>query len=665
MIVVPRMISLMLSKKTMKQFMRFVCKCFVLGLWVLFASIAHATSLKISAIGEGYVDVAHYVAIARDETGLLNVDELSADASRFSKLDTPYIDMRQTRGAYWVRVELTNDTARNGAWRFEVRRPYLLELDVYLASDRQIEPIISLGKNAPNRSRSIKSRYYNFDVSLDSKNEAVLFVRYRSFATGFLPLYVSKPESSRSIHHGEEQINWLFYGVLVTMIFFVSLLGRVVTWRISLSFSAYILFGGFFIFHADGYSAQYLWPEWAAPSDHINMLLAILMTLSALVFARNLFDTRTTHPRLDRLCRAFLFLLSTLFVVSFVSYGTRWFNALPYVAIFVTSLLHPLIGLAVLRKGADGALSYLCGTPFIVGSLVYSAGAHIFPGLYSVENTLNVGHLTLVIEALAFSIAILLRVLGIQRQRDKAMRSELEATTARAEMATELYKTQKRFEETKRLAAQHGKKLATYAHDILQPLVGLRSAMENAVGSNGLAQDQVSKSFDYLETLTKEQIETHVSTDGREDGQETFTIQSILDASVAMFKSEAANKGIVLQYEPSSATVTMNPVALMRMVNNLISNALKHTQEGEVIVGSQEFRQHSYIYIKNTPGGVEKNELSNMFADGQKGSGSQGFGLGLGIVKKLADGQGVEFTLESEEAGWTVATLKLPADTTS
>ena len=643
-----------------RAFVRLIFRWLVLVFVLLVALTDQAGALKMSEIGDRYVDLAPYVSIIRDETGTLKIDELKTDPSRFSPLETRYIDMRQTKGAYWVRVALNNDTFANRTWRFEIRRPYLLELSGFVVSDGETRTVVDLEENAPQSERPVNSRYFGFDVALQAQSEAVLYVRYRSFATGFLPLFVSDPQSSRNIRHTEEHINWLFNGMVVIMIFFVILLGRIVGWAISLSFASYSLFGGLFIFHADGYSALYIWPNWAAPSDHINMLLALAMTFSALMFARNLFDTKTSQAGLDRYYRALAIILPVLFLVSFVGYGTRWFNPIPYVTIFLVSLLHPLIGLVALSQKKDGAVPFLFGTPFILGSLIYSAIAHLFHGRFSVEVTLNIGHLTLVIESLAFAIAILLRVLGVQKQRDRALHSELVATTERARLAAELYETEKRYAETKLLAAQHGERLATYGHDILQPLIGLRSAMENAAGLNNTSLRQVAQSFDYLETLANEQIETNVSDEQREDGAETFALNSVLDASVAMFSNEAIKKGIELQYRSSFDEVTTNPVALMRMINNLISNALKHAEDGIVEIGSFQSEGQECIFVKNLTSATTEEDLSKMIADGQKRPGSPGFGLGLGIVTKLADELGIDFTLDTNPGEWTQATLKLP-----
>jgi len=608
----------------------------------------------------GYQSLAPYTYVFRDPTGQVSFSDLQSTPDRFELLQTKYIDMKQTRGRYWVRFELKNTSPQQSTWRLDFRRPYLLEAKVYVESGKSIKVVLDLPENASFNQRHLKTRYIGTNITIPAGEKATVYIGYKSLATAWLPVHIGAAASVENAYITETTINWLINGLLFAMVIFAFVMGPVLTWRVSSAYIFYAASGVLFILHADGYTKQYIWPSWKNDPDFINLFLGLLVTLSALIFARILFDTNKNQPGMDKVYLSTGVLLVLVLSVSSFAYGQIWFNAPAYIIILLTSFLHPIIGFRALMQKQTGAIPFLIGSPLIAGSLIFSAIAHIFPGRFSIENTLNVGHITLLVEAFVFAVAVVMRVLGLREERDRALRSELAEAQKRIELDSALRESEKRYNETRELAQRHQAKLSTYGHDLRQPLVSLRTALARIEGKDETSKLQMHQAFDYLESLANEQIDLGETHAPRDDGKEVFSLSDVLDSSVKMFKNEAMEKGLELEYQSSQLEVNVNPIALMRIVNNLLSNAINHTETGKITVSCKSETGQAFIVISDTGPGIKKENIQTLLQSGNKGKNSKGLGLGLDIVRNLAKEQDIDFSIEPNDSKGMQAILKLP-----
>jgi len=103
--------------------------------------------------------------------------------------------------------------------------------------------------------------------------------------------------------------------------------------------------------------------------------------------------------------------------------------------------------------------------------------------------------------------------------------------------------------------------------------------------------------------------------------------------------------------------------AMKRIFDNLLSNAIRHTQrDGEVTIEAWERSNRIYFSISDTGEGIPKEHLPTIFGrfvqlKGREGGGT---GLGLALVKRLVESQGGQISVESREGEGTVFTLALP-----
>ncbi|HLP69564.1 MAG TPA: hybrid sensor histidine kinase/response regulator, partial [Rhizobium sp.] len=100
----------------------------------------------------------------------------------------------------------------------------------------------------------------------------------------------------------------------------------------------------------------------------------------------------------------------------------------------------------------------------------------------------------------------------------------------------------------------------------------------------------------------------------------------------------AARKGLRLDILPCSLTVSSDPTYLRRILQNLISNAIRYTSSGRVLVGPRRMKGQVRIEVHDTGPGIALDQQQSIFREFHRiqgsASASEGMGLGLAIVER-------------------------------
>lgn len=138
------------------------------------------------------------------------------------------------------------------------------------------------------------------------------------------------------------------------------------------------------------------------------------------------------------------------------------------------------------------------------------------------------------------------------------------------------------------------------------------------------------------------------------------------------FKTAAERKGLKLtiRAEPD-LTVRTDPEALAQILSNLLDNAVKYTDQGEITVVAEQLETADggwvAVHVRDTGVGIPPEHLPRIFerfyrVDRARSRQQGGFGLGLSIAKHLAESLGGKITVQSEVGKGSTFTLWLPID---
>ncbi|CAN7622786.1 PAS domain-containing protein [Aquipseudomonas alcaligenes] len=208
-----------------------------------------------------------------------------------------------------------------------------------------------------------------------------------------------------------------------------------------------------------------------------------------------------------------------------------------------------------------------------------------------------------------------------------------------------------RLREAKREAEQANlsktKFLAAVSHDLLQPLnaarlftSALQEQREQAV-STALVRN-ISNSLDDVESLLGTLVDISKLDAGViKPDIAPFAVAELLDNLAVEFRQAAASEGLSLHFVPSSALVRSDIQLLARILRNLLSNAIRYTPSGRVLLGCRRHRQSLSIEVWDSGIGIAEDKLKEIFqefkrGDSQRPKQDRGLGLGLAIVDKIA-----------------------------
>lgn len=216
--------------------------------------------------------------------------------------------------------------------------------------------------------------------------------------------------------------------------------------------------------------------------------------------------------------------------------------------------------------------------------------------------------------------------------------------------------------------------LAAASHDVLQPLNAAHLSV------SALAEVQTSEEGKKLVRQVERSLET------MEDLLRTLLDISKLDAGVvqpeigdvsleALFSSlrsdflpEAELKGLTLKFRPVNALVRSDRTLLRRILQNILSNALRYTRSGGVLVGTRHRGDIIRIDVADTGCGIADDQREAVFEEFHRGStaltdtglSGGGLGLGLAIVRRMAAALGHPVTFSSKLGRGTIFHIDVP-----
>ena len=145
----------------------------------------------------------------------------------------------------------------------------------------------------------------------------------------------------------------------------------------------------------------------------------------------------------------------------------------------------------------------------------------------------------------------------------------------------------------------------------------------------------------------------------------TFTVNGLLAQLLNEFRYHAQAKGLVLRVVPCALSIESDPRLLEQMIRNLVSNALKYTRRGKVLLGCRRHGASVTIEVWDTGIGIPDSELDAIFEeyhqiDNPARQRNRGLGLGLSIVRRLGNLLGHEVQVQSRPGKGSVFSIKVP-----
>jgi signal transduction histidine kinase/CheY-like chemotaxis protein len=188
--------------------------------------------------------------------------------------------------------------------------------------------------------------------------------------------------------------------------------------------------------------------------------------------------------------------------------------------------------------------------------------------------------------------------------------------------------------------------LAAASHDILQPLNAARLYVTSLVERQSGSSDaqligNIDASLDAVEEIFGALLDiSRLDTGAMRPEIVSFRIDELLRQLEVEFAPLVQEKGLKLDFVPCSLAVKSDRRLLRRLLQNLVSNAIKYTPKGRVLVGCRRGRGRLRIDVCDTGLGVPRSKKRAIFQEfhrlDQGAKVARGLGLGLSIVERIA-----------------------------
>ena len=271
------------------------------------------------------------------------------------------------------------------------------------------------------------------------------------------------------------------------------------------------------------------------------------------------------------------------------------------------------------------------------------------------------------------SLALLAANLGYSRNLHKTVRESVLMRFENLELIRQITLEKERAETANHAKSQF---LAAASHDLRQPthalglfVATLRALTRHADLKHADVANIAARLQDALKNLG--QLLNALLDVSRLDAGvveaklQPIAMQDVLSNIDNEFSEPARAKGLQFHVAPSALWVEADPVVLHRILSNLVSNALRYTRHGRVLIGCRRTRDTVEIQILDTGIGIDAVLFPKIFQEFYQVHNvardrEQGLGLGLSIVQRLVGLLGARLEVQSVVGRGSRFTVELP-----
>jgi signal transduction histidine kinase len=213
--------------------------------------------------------------------------------------------------------------------------------------------------------------------------------------------------------------------------------------------------------------------------------------------------------------------------------------------------------------------------------------------------------------------------------------------------------------------------LATLSHELRTPLVSVVGYLDIIADELGDGDPEIVEMLDTARrsahTLT-DRI-SHLLVAGSQDrltlDLDRVDLSALVSSVADRYRPAAATRGVALRYSLAPLSTTADPHKIDLVVDNLVSNALKHTASGGTVAVELRAADGIELVVSDTGAGLDRHESQRAFdrfyrTESARRDAVQGLGLGLSICKAVVEAHGGDISMESAPGQGTTVTVHLP-----
>jgi two-component system sensor histidine kinase/response regulator len=617
----------------------------------LAAHSARAAPLELSRAAHA-ADAWPAATVMRDATTALDATGALRDQARFAPSTLAYATLGVNPAPVWVRVPFHTAPDAPRDWIVQFDFALIDYLDVYLVQGKTVRQVASAGRRQDGHG-TLAGRVPAVALELAPGQAYTLLVRVAATGPKVLPMHFMQP---RAYHHAslrEQMLQGLLFGLASCLLLYS--LAQCITLREPV-FGKYAMFvGGMMMYQAIwfGVAAQFVWGDNLYLTTHMMGVASCLASTGCYLFIQH----TLARPGMDR---TFSRMTKTGAAICGAC-GILW--ALDLIDHRVLMAIIATVGNASMMFGLPGAVRRIrAGDPigiyFVVGWAGSISGALIQTLLIAGTIPVNFWTMHSLQLGVTLDMLVFMRILGL---RTKAMQGALLRAEAEARMKSAFLANMSHEIRTPMNAILGMSRLALMA----DPNPKLRNYLSKILGAG---EHLLAIINDILDHAKIEAGKLHVE-------RVPFKLADMLDHLAAMSTVKTDPKGIALHIVVAPevpARLVGDPLRLGQVLINLVDNAAKFTEQGDIVVAvnvvdsdSDDNGMTLAFSVSDSGIGMNQQQVERLFQSFSQADSSTtrkygGTGLGLSISRQLVELMDGRITVTSAPGQGSCFTFTAP-----
>lgn len=625
------------------------CVCF------LFFQISGLAKTVAPAQRLTNANIANYLEVFEDKNNALSVEDVSKASTDvlFQRWggSASALELGHSKSAWWLKVTLRND-GKNSADRFlEIANSHLAYVNFYEPVNDGGHKEFVTGHLKSFDTRRISTRYFVFPLDVGPGAEKTYYIKVKSSTQLLIPVRLWNEQGFRASEKRDYVFQSLYFGIALALAIFSLFYFIALRDYLYLKYLALIFSVTFTVYSLNGMIKEYFVQDAVAWAQHSAAFGAAFSIALLLNFMRHFLGLKELMPRLDGFIkRAAIFYPVPMMMVSL--YPSRLLIVIGQLMTLAVIIFAMIIAIYLAFKKIRMAYFFVVAysIPFIVLFINLMSAIKIVPQFWDVPGSTQVAFL---IEMLVFSLALIDRTYQMRKQNEASQNMiislQLQVVEGLREKENKLENLiEKRYKELRHL-------IDMLSHEIRTPMSVIRMFIEMGNQKPQLRKNALTAIHD-IDTIIEQCIETdQLEHESIAVTKRYFNINSLL-SDIIQFKSD----GDRIKY--NSAVIELlcaDPVVLMRILSNLMDNALKYSPTGsdifiylsEKILESKAGVEFKIINMPDVAGFPDPLKVFEKYYRSQGAHTKTGSGLGLHLVRNFAEllGAKVEYSTENNQ----------------